>query len=200
MGRRFFIAVLFIFFFVGKSFSGDGDVTARDLKGIPKSHRYMWSIVGGTALGAGLGVIAPGGTKSAFKGALLGGSATSAFYLAKHPRAANGWRDWAHVGTNTALGAGLLWTLCDCSGGALAGSLLGGGGTAVYQALGSRSSKLTSSTGPGPQTQPGSQTVASVQQQSVQQQSSNSAGSDKKKSGKETPRQELREPRLLEQQ
>lgn len=195
MGRRFFIAILFIFFFVGKSFSGDGDVTARDLKGIPKSHRYVWAIVGGTALGAGLGVIAPGGTKSAFKGALLGGSATSAFYLAKHPRAANGWREWAHIGTNTALGAGVLWTLCDCSGGALAGSLLGGGGTAVYQAFGSRSSKMASFTGASAQTQPGSQSVASVQQQS-----SNNTSPEKKKSEKETPRQEPREPRLQQQQ
>lgn len=195
MGRRFLIVILCIFFLTGKSFSEDRDATARDLKGIPKSHRYAWAILGGTALGAGLGVIAPGGTKSAWKGALLGGSATSAFYLAKHPRAADGWRDWAHVGTNTALGAGILWTLCDCSGGALAGSLLGGGGTAVYQALGSRTSKMASFTGASVQPQPGSQTVASVQPQAP-----GNANPDKKKSDKETPRQEPREPRLLQQQ
>jgi hypothetical protein len=194
MGRRFLIVILCIFLFTGRSFSGDLDATAKDLKGIPKSHKYLWSIVGGTALGAGLGVIAPGGTKSAFKGALLGGSVTSAFYLAKHPRALTGWREWAHVGTNAALGTGILWTFCDCNEGALAGGLLGGGGTAVYQALASRSSKMASFTGTSVQPQPGSQTIASFQLQDP-----NSTNPDKRKSGKETPRQEPREPRLQQQ-
>lgn len=195
MGRRFLIVILCIFFLTGWSLSEDRDVSAKDLKGVPKSHRYLWAVLGGTALGAGLGVIAPGGTKSAWKGALLGGSATSAFYLAKHPRALTGWREWAHVGTNTALGSGILWTLCDCSGGALAGGLLGGGGTAVYQALGSRSSKMASFTGASVQPQPGSQTVAGTQPQNA-----DNANPNKKKLEKEAPRQEPREPQLQQQQ
>lgn len=148
MSRRFVACVLCIAFVFGSSsFGEDHDPSPRDLKGVSKSHRYIWAIVGGTALGAGIGVIAPGGGKSVAKGALLGGSITSAVYLAKNRRAADGWRDWAHIGTNTALGTGILWTLCDCGAGAWSGALIGGGGTAIFQALGSRNSHIASMTG-----------------------------------------------------
>ena len=151
MGRRALsLVICIIFSCAGNTFAADRDVSARDLKGVPKSHRYLWAVIGGTAAGAGLGVIAPGGTKSAFKGALLGGSLTSAFYLAKNPRAAYGSRGWAHVATNTALGTGILWTLCNCGSGAGAGALIGGGGTALYQGFGSRHSRIAKFSGPDP--------------------------------------------------
>jgi hypothetical protein len=151
MGRRALsLVICIIFSCAGNTFAADRDVSARDLKGIPKSHRYLWAVIGGTAAGAGLGIIAPGGTKSAFKGALLGGSLTSAFYLAKNPRAAYGSRGWAHVGTNAALGTGILWTLCNCGSGAWAGGLIGGGGTALYQGFGSHNSRISKFSGPDP--------------------------------------------------
>jgi len=149
MGRRALsLVICIILSCAGNTFAADRDVSARDLKGVPKSHRYFWAVLGGTAAGAGLGIIAPGGTKSAFKGALLGGSITSAFYLAKNPRAAYGSRGWAHVATNTALGTGILWTLCNCGGGAGAGALIGGGGTALYQGFGSHNSRIAKFSGP----------------------------------------------------
>jgi len=164
MGRRALsLVICIIFSCAGNTFAADRDVDARDLKGIHKSHRYLWAVIGGTAAGAGLGVIAPGGTKSAFKGALLGGSLTSAFYLAKNPHAARGSRAWAHVVTNATLGTGILWTLCDCGSGAWAGGLIGGGGTALFQGFGSHNSRIAaaqpdpSSSGTSAQTTAGSQ-------------------------------------------
>ena len=129
------------------TFAQDREVTSRDLNGVPKSHKYGWAIVGGTLLGIGVGVIAPGGNKSAVKGALIGGSLTSMIYLYKSPRAAYGKRRWAHLITNTVLGTSVLWTICDCKTGAWAGAFIGGGGTAVIQAFGSGRSGIASLTG-----------------------------------------------------
>ncbi len=169
MSRRILAFILcFTSLFTGASFASDHDATARDVKGVRHSHRYFWAVAGGTALGAGIGVIAPGGSKSAFKGALIGGSLTSAIYLAKHPNAAGGWRDWAHVSTNAILGTGLLWTICNCGAGAWSGALIGGGGTAVIQAMGTHNRHLATATGasaqPGtaPQTPSGSIQPGSV--------------------------------------
>jgi len=68
MGRRALsLVICIILSCAGNTFAADRDVSARDLKGVPKSHRYFWAVLGGTAAGAGLGIIAPGGTKSAFK-------------------------------------------------------------------------------------------------------------------------------------
>jgi hypothetical protein len=36
------------------AFAGDRDVSVQDLKGIPKRHRFLTSIVGGAALGEAL--------------------------------------------------------------------------------------------------------------------------------------------------
>lgn len=147
--RVMLLAVFIVFFSIAQAFAEDRDANAGDLTGIPKSHKYTWAVVGGTALGAGIGVIAPGGTKSAFKGALLGGSLTSAFYLAKNPRAAEGHRSFAHIITNTALGTGIIWTICNCTSGAWAGALVGGGGTAIIQAFKTRHSAIADKS-PGP--------------------------------------------------
>src|SRR5215475_13303693 len=117
MHRR--ILAIFIcsaFLFSNTGFAQNHDVTDRDLSGVPKSKKYFWAIAGGTAVGLGLGIIAPGGSKSAFKGALIGGSAASAFYLIKDPRAAGDNRAFALLVTNTLLGTGIFWTVCDCSG------------------------------------------------------------------------------------
>ena len=155
MSRRILAFILcFTSLFTGASFASDHDVSARDVKGARKSHRYFWAVAGGTALGAGIGVIAPGGSKSAFKGALIGGSLTSAIYLAKHPKAGGEWRDWAHVTTNAILGTGILWTICNCGAGAWSGALIGGGGTAVIQAMGTHNRHLATVTGAS--AQPGS--------------------------------------------
>src|SRR5215471_14067291 len=144
MHRRI-IAVLICSAFLLSSpgFAQDRDVTSRDLEGVHKSSRkYFWAVAGGTAVGLGLGVIAPGGSKSAFKGALIGGSATSAFYLIKDPHAAGEHRAFAHLATNTILGTSVFWTVCDCSGGALSGAFIGGGGTALIQAFGTHNRSL----------------------------------------------------------
>jgi hypothetical protein len=169
MGRRFLIIVFSISFLAGNTFAKDPDATAKDLKGVPKSHKYFWAVAGGTLLGAGIGVIAPGGGKSTAKGALIGGSLTSAFYLAKHPRAASGWRGLAHVGTNAALGTGILWAVCDCGDGAWAGGLIGGGGTAFFQAMGSRNRNISKWTGASAQPPPATQPAPASQPASTNQ-------------------------------
>jgi len=189
--------VCIVVLFIQGSFAQDRDVSSRDLKGIPKSHRYFWAVVGGTAVGAGLGIIAPGGSQSAVKGALIGGSATSAFYLAKRPRAvAEGRRDLAHIVTNAALGAGILWTACDCDEGAWAGAFLGGGGTAVYRALKPRSSRSIADlniddTQPSASYQPG---VISQAGTSSKTQDPQSGTSDVEKTENDGTRTEAKKP------
>jgi hypothetical protein len=143
MHRRILAIVTCLAFFISSpGFAQDRDATSRDVSGIPKSHRYFWSVAGGTAVGLALGIIAPGGSKSAFKGALIGGSATSAFYLIKDPNAAGGERGFAHLLTNTLLGTSVFWTICDCSAGAASGALIGGGGTALIQSFGTHNRSL----------------------------------------------------------
>ena len=132
--------------------STNRDVSAADVKGIPKGHRYFWATLGGTALGAGLGAISSG--KGAVKGAFIGGGLTSSFYLSKNKRAGGSARPWAWVLGNGALVAGLGWAICDCGGGFGAGALIGGGGTALVQALKPHQKTLTKITGADEQTPP----------------------------------------------
>ena len=133
--------------FAMEGFAADPEVSPRDLQGIPKRHKYLTAIVAGTAIGAGLGILAPGGNKSLAKGALIGGSGASALYLWTHRGAAGGWTPWAHIGTNALLGTGVGWTMCDCNSGAGIGALLGGGGTAAIQAFGTRDPNVARVTG-----------------------------------------------------
>ena len=42
---------------------------------------------------------------------------------------------WHFDMTKTVLGMGIGWTICDCDNGLIAGALLGGGGTAAWEAL-----------------------------------------------------------------
>ena len=116
------------------AFAGDRDVGVQDLKGIPKKHRFLTTVVGGAALGAGIGAIMPGGMHSVWKGMLIGGGGSGKIYLVKHRNAAGGWTDWANIASTAALGTGLGWTVCGCSDGAFGGLLVGGGLEAIWQA------------------------------------------------------------------
>lgn len=144
------------------------DVDTQDLKGITKKHHYLWATAGGAALGAGIGaLIPPGSGKSAAKGVLLGGGLTSFFYLASHKEAADGYRPLAFIATNTALGAGIGWSVCNCGTGSWTGALIGGGFTAIVQAVRPRHHRtLTKYTGaqpaPPPQNPPSQQSQPPV--------------------------------------
>lgn len=145
MSRLFKIAFVCLSL-IATTFCQEREVTSRDLNGVRKSHKYAWAVIGGTAVGIGLGAIAPGGNKSAVKGALIGGGLTSLIYLHVNPRAADGNRSLAHLVTNTVLGTGVFWTICNCKTGAWTGALIGGGGTALIQAFGSGRSGIASLT------------------------------------------------------
>lgn len=136
MHRKLWIfALCFAFLFSLSAVAQGRDVNKRDLRGIsPKHHKYIFTVLGGAAAGAGLGFILPG-EKTPLKLMLMGGGAGSTWYLYNHPRALDGYHDWAMIGGNTALGWGIGWLGCNCRDGAYAGMLLGGGVTAVWEAL-----------------------------------------------------------------
>lgn len=136
--RRFWGVALslcmLLFFFAPMAAAADGDVTARDLQGIsPKRHRYLFSVAGGTAIGAAVGVILGGGNDIT-KGMLIGGGGASTAYLHANRNAAGPWRSWALLARHTALGTGIGWTACGCDDGLVAGALIGGGASAIWQA------------------------------------------------------------------
>ncbi|MGH9569011.1 MAG: hypothetical protein ACRD72_24015 [Candidatus Angelobacter sp.] len=111
------------------------DPDKRDLQGIsPKHHKYIFTVLGGAAAGAGLGFILPG-EKTPLKLMLLGGGAGSSWYLYNHRNTLGEFHDWGMIGGNTAMGWGIGWLGCNCRDGAYAGSLLGGGLTAGWEAL-----------------------------------------------------------------
>lgn len=113
--------------------AADPDVTTKDLKGIsPQRHRYLFSVLGGAAIGAGIGVLVGSGNDIT-KGIMIGGGGMSALYLHSHRRdTLNGWRNWAYVGSYSVFGGGLGWTICGCDDGLVSGLLIGGGGTAAW--------------------------------------------------------------------
>src|SRR5579864_3424532 len=111
------------------------DMSNRDLNGIsPQNHKYIITTLGSAAVGAGLGFLLGGGAKTG-KLALIGGGAGSAWFLHSHRYALGKYHDWAMVGSGTALGAGIGWTICDCDNGLIAGTLIGGGSVATWEAL-----------------------------------------------------------------
>jgi len=151
MIRRTLAVFLCMSMLMVQGFAADRDPDRRSIRGIPTKNRHLWAVLGGAALGAGIGVLAPGGTKSAWKGVIIGGSGASLIYLTKHR---NQEGPWAYVLTNTALGLGIGWTACDCGDGVWAGALIGGGGTAVIQSFKTRSKTLAKITGSTPKGAP----------------------------------------------
>lgn len=141
-------SILMLFMLALPAFAGEPpQTTAKDLKGISaKRYRYLFTVAGGAAVGAGIGVLLGGGN-DVLKGLMVGGGGGSALYLHSH-RAdnLNGWRNWALLGSHTALGGGLGWTLCGCDDGLVAGSLIGGGASAWYQAAHASRRNRTAST------------------------------------------------------
>jgi hypothetical protein len=115
--------------------AADPEITKNDLKGIsPQHHKYLFSVIGGAAVGAGIGVLLGGGN-DVTKGLMVGGGGMSALYLHTHRHdTMGGWRNWAYVGSYSSLGGGLGWTLCGCNDGLGSGMLIGGGATAAWLA------------------------------------------------------------------
>ncbi len=108
--------------------------TTQEIKNVnPKRHRYIFSVIGGLAIGAGIGSLL-GGAPSVTKGMLIGGGGASAWYLHGHPNAGGSMHSWAHLASYTALGSGLGWTLCKCGDGSGWGALMGGGASALWLA------------------------------------------------------------------
>lgn len=160
MKSKSWLVIILMFLLIVPAFAGDPG--PRDVKGIPKKSRYLWAIAGGTAIGAGIGWLAPGGNKSIAKGALIGGSGASLFYLLGHPRVvSNSWRPWVAIATNTALGTGIGWTACDCNSGAGIGALIGGGGTVLIQGFRTSHRGLAKATGTTPVPSPSGGTGSS---------------------------------------
>jgi hypothetical protein len=116
------------------AFAADRPMDKQDLQGIsPKRHRYFFTVLGGAAVGMGLGAVLGSGNDIT-KGLLIGSGGASAFYLHSHRNAAGRHRDWAYIFSHTALGTGIGWTACGCDDGALAGALIGGGSSAIWRA------------------------------------------------------------------
>jgi hypothetical protein len=145
-GKKFLAIALCVCLFglLTPAYAGDRDVAVEDLKGIPKKHRFLTSVVGGALVGAGIGALLPGGGDTMLKGMLIGSGSAGEWYMARNRRAASGWRDWAHIGSTAALGTGIGWTVCNCNDGAFAGMLIGGGLQGIWQS--SRTSSPTVAT------------------------------------------------------
>lgn len=115
--------------------SNDRDVDQRDLSGI-STHRtkYVFSVLGGAAAGAGLGFVLPG-SKTPAKLAMIGGGGVSTWFLHTHRDTLGGAHNFGMIVSNTVLGGGIGWLGCDCNDGLVGGFLIGGGATAIWQAL-----------------------------------------------------------------
>lgn len=128
---------------------GPRQMTKQDLKGISAHrYRYLFTTVGGAAVGAGIMSLFGGGG-NVLKGVMIGGGGGSSLYLHSHPHDnLNGWRNWALIGSHTALAGGTGWTVCGCDDGLVAGSLIGGGATAWWQASHGRQTRTASTNQP----------------------------------------------------
>jgi hypothetical protein len=134
--KKFFILVLCLAFASPlMAQSRSRDVDKRDLRGISPQHsKYIFSVLGGTAAGAGLGFILPG-EKTPLKLAMIGGGGVSTWFLHSHRNTLGAYHDWGMITSNTALGGGIGWLGCNCDDGLVGGTLIGGGATAVWEAL-----------------------------------------------------------------
>jgi hypothetical protein len=134
--RKFWILVLCLGCILPlMSHAQSRDVDKRDLQGISPHHfKYLVSVAGGAAVGAGLGFILPG-EKTPLKLMMIGGGGASTWFLHTHKATLGPFRDWGMIASNSALGSGIGWLGCNCHDGLIGGALLGGGGTAVWEAL-----------------------------------------------------------------
>lgn len=141
------LSLCMLIFMAMPSFAADPQITKQDLKGIkPQHHKYWFSVAGGIAIGAGVGALVGGGN-DVTKGVLVAGGGMSALYLHSHRHdTLNGWRNWAYVGTYTAFGGGLGWTICGCNDGLVSGLLIGGGATAAWLAAHPQRTTTTATT------------------------------------------------------
>jgi len=135
-GQKLWALVLclcFMFIAAMPAMAADPQISKDDLKGIsPQRHRYLFSVIGGAAVGAGVGVLLGSGNDIT-KGLMIGGGGMSALYLHSHRRdSMNGWRNWAYMASYTAFGGGLGWTICGCDDGLVSGMLIGGGATTAW--------------------------------------------------------------------
>jgi hypothetical protein len=113
----------------------------------PHKHPYIYTTIGGAAVGGGIGALVGGGGNFA-KGLLLGGGGASAFYLHFHHEAGGDYRPWAYFATHTALGTGAGWTICGCGTGAVTGLLVGAGADLLWQTMKKPKKHPTASTNP----------------------------------------------------
>ncbi|HYG99237.1 MAG TPA: hypothetical protein VD837_08895 [Terriglobales bacterium] len=139
---------LLVTFVAPAAFAADREVTARDLQGInAKRHRYLFSVAGGAAIGAAVGVLVGSGN-DVTKGMLIGGGAASTAYVHANRNAGGAWRPWTMLLGHTALGSGLGWTICGCDDGLVAGTLIGAGSSAIWQASQPNRGRPTAQTRP----------------------------------------------------
>ncbi len=135
MSKRFWAVVLSVCLLVMTvpAFSADTPKPIQDLKNnSPLRHKYFFSVLGGAAIGAGVGALLGGGNDIT-KGLLVGGGGASAAYLHGNRRAGGAYRPWYMLAGDTALGSGIGWTICGCNDGLAAGTLVGFGASALWQ-------------------------------------------------------------------
>jgi hypothetical protein len=134
-GKALILILCIGFIFPGSLLAQSRAVDKRDLHGV-SAHRYkyIFSVAGGTAVGAGLGFILPG-EKTPLKLAMIGGGGASTWFLHTHKAELGSFHDWGMITSNTALGGGIGWLGCNCNDGLIGGTLIGGGATAVWEAL-----------------------------------------------------------------
>ncbi len=117
---------------VAPAFASDS-FGAKMQRWTPHRHRYLYSVAGGAAIGAGVGALVGSGNDIT-KGILVGGGGASTAFLHSHRAYGGAWRPWMLLGGHTALGAGIGWTICGCNDGLAAGTLVGAGASAIWQA------------------------------------------------------------------
>lgn len=128
------LSVCFLIVAMAPAYAGDTPQVIQDMKNnSPLRRRYFFSVLGGAAIGAGVGVLVGGGNDIT-KGLLVGGGGASTAFLHANRRAGGAYRPWYMLAGHTALGSGIGWTICGCNDGLAAGTLVGFGASAIWQA------------------------------------------------------------------
>jgi len=106
--KHFWILVFCLgFLFPLMSNAQSPDVDKRDLRGIsPQNYKYIFSVAGGAAVGAGLGYILPG-EKTPLKLMMIGGGGASTWFLHTHRATLGPFHSWGMIASNAALGSGI---------------------------------------------------------------------------------------------